>query len=214
MKRTKIQEIIDFITFPIRAISLFEKDKWGLSSLATERFDYASREVKGYCLDVGCGRKNRFIVEFLNNNGKGIDIFPYEGLTQENIVEDITNFPFKNESFNTITFIGNINHIPKSMRDIELAEAYRCVKKSGNVIITMGHPLTEILVHKLVYLYDKILQTNFDMDTERGMHKEESYFLTDEEIKGRLIKAGFKKIKKKYFITQWGFNHLFIGWKE
>lgn len=213
MRRTKRKKITDFLTFPLRALTLFEKDKWGLSSLASERFDYVAHFVKGYCLDVGCGRNNRFIQDYLNGQGKGIDVYPYEGLSSENIVEDITSFPFDNETFDSVTFIANLNHVPQSKRDVELAEAYRCLKPRGNMIVTMGHPLAEILVHKVVWLYDKILGTNFDMDSERGMHEEEQYYLTDREIISRLKNAGFRNITKKYFWTQWGLNHLFVGWK-
>lgn len=210
-KRSHTQKVFDFLFFPLRAVTLFEKDKWGLSSLASERFYYAAEQVLGFCLDVGCGKNNRFIHEFLHGDGKGIDIYPYEGLTDEHIVEDIAHFPFEDQSFNTIAFIANLNHIPKSMRDIELAEAHRCLKPSGNIIVTMGNPLAEILVHKVVWFYDKHLGTHVDMDNERGMHKEEDYYLLDREIRERLERAGFVNIRKKYFITQWCFNHLLIA---
>jgi hypothetical protein len=52
------------------------------------------------------------------------------------------------------------------------------------------------------------------MDTERGMGEEEEYYLTDAEIRGRLLRAGFTKIQKKFFATQWFLNHLFVGWKS
>lgn len=214
MARNKTQKIKDFITFPFRAFTLFERNRWGLSSLATERFDYASKEVTGYCLDVGCGRFNLFIDKFLNGKGKGIDLFAYEGLTEENIVEDLTSFPFDNSTFQTVSFLANINHIPKPQRDIELSEAYRVLKPGGNIIVTMGHPLAEIVVHQVVWVYDKVFKTNLDMDTERGMEEEEEYYLKDSEIIERLTRAGFKDISKKRFYTQWGFNHLFVGWKE
>ena len=214
VKRTKIQKLKDFFFFPIRAILLFEEDKWSFSSLASERFDYVRGEVLGYCLDVGCGRNNKFIREYLDNNGKGIDVYPYEGLKKENLVKDITHFPFKDNSFKTITFIAALNHAPSSLRDIELKESYRCLRNNGNIIITMGNPLAEILIHKIVWLYDKMFKTKHDMDSERGMDKEESYYLTNREIKKRLIKAGFREIKMKYFLTQWGLNHMVIGFKR
>jgi len=214
VRRTPAQKIKDFISFPLRALTLFEDDKWGLTSLRSERFDYVMAEVHGYCLDVGCGKQNWFINHYLKGNGKGIDVFPYEGLSTEHIVEDITQFPFDNNSFDTITFIANINHIPKSKRDIELAEAYRCLKTEGNIIVTMGNPIAELLVHQVVYWYDKLLGTKYDMDTERGMHEEEEYYLKDTEILERLARAGFQNITKKHFVTQWGLNHLFVGWKS
>ncbi|OGC51466.1 hypothetical protein A2982_02780 [candidate division WWE3 bacterium RIFCSPLOWO2_01_FULL_39_13] len=213
-KRKSFQKIKDFLVFPLRAFTLFENDKFGLSSLASERYDYVSREVIGYCLDVGCGRHNRFIDKYLKGHGIGIDVYPYDGLSQENLIKDVFHFPFNNNTFKSVTFIANLNHIPKSLRDIELKEAYRCLKPGGNIIATMGNPLAEILVHKVVMLYDKLLGTKHDIDSERGMHEEEEFYLTDSEIIRRFKKADFLDIKKKYFWTQWGLNHLFVGWKK
>jgi hypothetical protein len=53
LRRSGFQKIIDFISFPLRAITLFHYDRFSLSSRATERFDYVAREVTGRCLDVG-----------------------------------------------------------------------------------------------------------------------------------------------------------------
>lgn len=214
VRRSTFQKAKDFFTFPFRALTLFIDDKWGMSSLRSERFDYVAREVIGRCLDVGCGKDNFFITRYLNGEGKGIDVYPYEGLTEEHLVQDLTHFPFDDASFESVTFIANINHVPKSQRDAELAEAYRCLKPSGNIILTMGNPVAEILVHKVTHFYDTFLGTNLDMDSERGMHHEEDFYLLDSEIIRRLKKAGFTKIRKKRFLTQWGLNHLIVGWKE
>ncbi|MDD5072721.1 MAG: methyltransferase domain-containing protein [Candidatus Omnitrophica bacterium] len=208
------REIVDFMTFPLRAVTLFEEDKWGLSSLASERFSYARKEVLGYCLDVGCGRHNKFIAEYLKGNGKGIDVYRYEGLSEENVIKDTSHFPFDDRSFDSATFIANLNHIPRPLRDVELREAYRCLKDRGNIIVTMGDPLAEILVHKVVMLYDKIFGTHHDVDSERGMSGDEEYYLTAAEITGRLKAAGFVNIKKKYFWTQWYLNALYVAWKK
>lgn len=211
--RTSVQRLIDFATFPIRALALHEYDRFGLSSLKTERFDYAAREVGGYCLDVGCGRHNRFVAERLGGKGVGIDVFRYEGLTEDQIVEDMTRLPFPDASFDSVTFLANLNHVPESIRDAELADAYRCLKPGGNIIVTMGNPLVEILVHKLVEFYDRYMGTNLDIDNERGMHEEEDYYLTGPQITGLLAKAGFKGITRKYFGTQWLLNSVFVGRK-
>jgi len=213
-RRGSIAKIIDFITFPIRAITLFHEDRIGLSSLASERFDYVASEVQGYCLDVGCGRNNRFVQEYLGGHGKGIDVFAYDGLTQEHVVQDLSQFPYEDGSFATVTFIANINHVPRSQRDQELREAFRVLRSNGNCIVTMGNPLAEILVHKVVWLYDKLFRTKYDMDSERGMGDEEEYYLLDSEILERLRNAGFESVQKKYFLTQWGLNHLFVAWKH
>ncbi len=211
--RRSSQKIIDFISFPFRAFTLFEKDRFGLSSLQTERYDYVAKEVKGYCLDIGCGRNNRFINDFVKGNGVGIDVFKFEGLKDENIVKDMTKLPFQNGCFNTVTLIANINHISYSIRDKELKEIYRVVAKNGRIIVTMGNPIVEILVHKIVWAYNKFFKIKVDIDSERGMEFGEKYYLTDDEIIVLLTKAGFKNIKKKYFGTQWGLNHMFISTK-
>ncbi|MFH0961331.1 MAG: class I SAM-dependent methyltransferase [archaeon] len=207
--------LADFLTFPLRALTLFHSDLFFLSSLASERFYYVAAEVEGVCLDVGCGRGNRFVSEFLGGNGEGVDVFPYEGLNRENLVKDLSRFPFKTASFGTVTFIANINHVPKKLRDKELSEAFRCLRIGGKIAITMGNPLAEIAVHKVVHLYDRFLGTHNDLDGERGMDEiEEAFFLTDAEIVGRLKKAGFSRIRKRYFVTQWFLNHMFIADKS
>lgn len=214
-RRDVSQKARDFLTFPLRAVLPFESgaDRWSLSSRESERFDYVVREVRGYCLDVGCGRNNRFIQEYLGGHGRGIDVHAYEGLTEENLVADITSFPFADESFGSVTFIANICHVPQPLRDIELAEAYRCLKSGGNLILTMGNPLAEILVHRVVWAHGKLFGRGYDMDTERGMEDGEAEYLLDTEIVERMSRAGFRDIEKKYFLTQWGLNHLFVGLK-
>jgi len=214
MKRSLKQKFFDLFMFPVRAILLHYEDKWGMSCLATERFDFVATEVDGFCLDIGCGPGNRFIKEFLDGDGVGIDVYKYEGLGENNIVEDMTNLPFDAEKFDTVTFIANINHIPKSVRDAELSEACRCLKAGGKIIVTMGNPIAEILVHKIVAIGDWLFGTKNDIDSERGMNEEEDYYLTDKEIAGHLKCAGFVNTSKKYFWTQLFLNHMFTGYKE
>lgn len=214
MRREFFQRVKDTVTFPLRAVALFEDDRWGLSSLASERYEYVSREVSGPCLDVGCGRRNRFVAEFLEGNGRGIDVFPYEGLTRDQIVEDPSRFPFDDASFDAVTFIANLNHVPPRLRDVELAEANRCLRPGGTIVVTMGNPVAEVLAHGAVALYDRLFGTRHDIDAERGMGEGESYFLRDREIRERLRRAGFVDLRKRYFASQWGLNHLLAARKR
>lgn len=208
------QKVKDFVTFPLRAFTLFEDDRFGLSSLRTERFRYVAEQVRGHCLDVGCGRHDRFVTEWLAGRGRGIDVFPYEGLGAENLVADITRFPFADGAFESVTFIASLNHVPASQRDRELAESFRCLRAGGNIVVTMGRPLVEVLVHWVVRSYDRWLGTRFDMDGQRGMAEGEAFYLTELEIRTRLARAGFRRIGRKRFTTQWGLNALYVGWKE
>lgn len=211
--RSRLRRLVDFLTFPVRAFTLFEEDARFLSALATERFDYVRREVRGRCLDVGCGRHNRFVTRHLGGAGVGVDVFPYEGLGPENLVSDPTRLPFESASFGTVTFIANLNHVPRSKRDAELAEAFRCLQPGGRIVVTMGNPLAEIVVHRVVAVHDRLRGTRFDVDAERGMGDEEEYYLLDREIVARLHRAGFRNLRKRRFWTQWALNHLLVGTK-
>ena len=212
-RRGALKLVVDFLTFPVRALLLYGGDRWGLSAISSERYDYVAREVLGYCLDVGCGRHNRFVMQYLGGEGVGVDVYPYAGLSAEQLLQDCTKFPFPAERFDSVTFIATINHIAESERDAELREAFRVLRPGGNAIITMGTPLAMVLVHRLLHFYDRVLGTSLDIDGERGMEAEEAYYLSDAEIRQRLERAGFAGITRKRFLTQWGLNHLLIGWK-
>ena len=214
MMRNKKQFIKDFVFFPFRVLLLVEESKWGFTSLRDERFSYVEKYAMGKCLDIGCGKGNIFIKQFHQNEGVGLDLFPYEGLTEENLVENFNVFAFPDESFETVTFIANFNHIPEKQRDIEVSEAYRVLKKKGRIIVTMGNPIAEILAHFNVWLQDTLFHTNLDMDSERGMVEGENYYVLDKEIKERLYRAGFTDLQVHYFPTQWWLNHLWVGIKE
>jgi len=217
MKRSAFQKVADFATFPVRAVMPFrvgEQSRWGLSSRASERFDYAAREVVGYTLDVGCGPYDRFVTEYLGGDGMGIDVFRYEGLKGEQIFPDLTHFPFESASFDSVTLIATIHHIPKSKRDVELAEIYRILKPGGNVILTQALPLAEILVHRVTRFHARLLGNSYDIDLLRDMHEEEEDHVKESEILNRLERAGFRNVTKKRFLTQWGLNCLFVGWKR
>ena len=211
LQRSPAQKLLDFLSFPLRAMTLFHRSALGLTSLADERFDLVASESRGHTLDIGCGRGNRFITHFLRGNGRGIDLFAYDGLTPDHLVPDLKHLPFPDASFDTATFIANLNHCPQPDRDAELSEAFRVLRPGGRIIITMGHPLAEVAVHKLVHFYDRLLGTKLDMDTERGMTQGEAYYLTDREILDRLARAGFERPIKRYFWTQWFLNHMFIA---
>jgi ubiquinone/menaquinone biosynthesis C-methylase UbiE len=141
----------------------------------------------------------------------GIDVHPYDGLAPAQVVRSLARFPFEDGSFGTVTFIANLNHVPASQRDAELVEAYRCLAPGGRIVVTMGNPVAEVLVHALVALYDRLLGTSLDVDAERGMGEEEAFYLLDAEIAARLARAGFTGVTKRRFWTQWGLNHLLLA---
>ncbi len=95
--------------------------------------------------------------------------------------------------------IANLNHVPEPLRDVELKEAYRCLKPGGNIIVTMVSGLVGGLTHWEVHAYDKLFGTNHDMDGERGMHEHEAFHLGDSEIKERLRARGISRRSEEIF---------------
>lgn len=212
-RRTQAQALVDCVTFPLRAVLPWRDDRWGLTSRRSERFIEVASRVRGRALDVGCGRHDILVREFLDGHGIGIDVFLYDGLEPEQLVEDMSRLPFDDASFDTVTLVATLNHVPERDRDAELAEMWRCLRPGGNVIVTMGHPVAEWAIHRLVAFYDRVFGTALDVDDERGMHEDESYSVRNAEIVTLMRRAGFHGITRRRFWTQWGLNGLVEGWK-
>lgn len=171
--------------------------KLGLTSLKQERINIVLKYCKGKILDIGCGEGNELIRRY-QGKGVGVDVYPWEGV---NKVCDTTNLPFDNESFDTITLLATLNHIPE--REEVLKECYRVLRKDGKILITMINPILGFVRHKLSW---------WDKDQyERGMVKGEVYGLWERDIGKILKKANFIYEGKIRFI--FGLNKLYIGKK-
>lgn len=216
-RRSASQQVLDFVTFPMRAVMPFQVgvlSKWNLTSRSAERFDYAAREVIGYTLDLGCGPHEIFVRQYLGGNGLGIDVHPFDGLREEQIVEDPTHLPFEDSSFDSATLIATLHHIPPTKRDAELAEIHRILKPGGKLVVTQTVPLANMLVHGVTRLHAKLLGNQYDMDLLRTMDEEEEHYVTESELTKRMRRAGFTNHTRKRLATQWGLNRLFAAWKQ
>jgi hypothetical protein len=147
MPRSLSQITRDFLTFPMRAFLLVEGDKWGLSALPTERFDYVSRQVQGYCLDVGCGKYNRFVKEFLDGEGVGIDVYKYDGLTDENIVGTSPPFPSRMRLSRPSLSSPTSTMCPSQCATRSLLK-HSGAEAGGNIVVTMGNPVAMVMTHR------------------------------------------------------------------
>jgi len=54
------------------------------------------------------------------------------------LLDNSAKLPFKNETFDTVTIAGALNHIPN--RSEVLAEAHRILRQNGRIVITMIPP--------------------------------------------------------------------------
>lgn len=209
-RRPIIGKIADVIAFPIRALFMETEGKFGLSSLRSERMRIVAQYCTGRVLDIGCGPGNIFIKQYIgDSDGTGIDLFPYVGV--ENVFEDMTNLPFKDCSFDTLTLIAVGGHIPKSKRSAEFCEFARLLKPGGILIMTEGEPITQYLVHKWSNFYLR-LQGKLDMDSERGMEEEEEYCMPRKELLSYLNSPPLKFVKRHRFML--GLNNVYIARKN
>lgn len=204
-KKNLRQKVLDFLSVPLRFALPDEKvEKMGLTSLRQERFNICLEKAKGRMLDIGCSN-NDFIREYRKKNKQksiGVDAFKWEGA---DIVCDTTKLPFKDKSFDTVTIIASLNHIPK--REKVLKEALRVLKPGGQILVTMINPIVSRISHTIV-------RKRFDQDqNERGgMAKGEVFGFWPSEMEGLLKGAGFRRVEKIAFI--YGLNNLYIGKKR
>lgn len=163
------------------------------------RFRAVAPEVRGRLLDLGCGT-NQFVKRF-DPPGIGVDVHPWENV--DLVVEDTARLPFESETFDTISIIAALNHIPN--REAVLAEAYRLLTPGGRVLITMIPPGISRVWHAL--------RKPWDADqSERGMKEGEVYGLGRKAMRRLLERVGFRVLKERHFML--GVNCITVGVKE
>lgn len=138
--------------------------------------------VKGRLLDVGCGYNN--LVAAYPGEGVGVDVFNWGG-QPDRVIARSDNLPFENQTFDTVTFIACLNHIP--YRVSALKEAYRVLKDDGQVLITMLGPLAGQLAH---------LAEGKD-ESKRGFQEGELPGISDNMLNKIFDESGFILKKKK-----------------
>ncbi|MBF0353673.1 MAG: methyltransferase domain-containing protein [Alphaproteobacteria bacterium] len=167
----------------------------GLKTNKQVRTQVVLSEVRGRLLDIGCG--NNQLVRAYSGPGTGVDVHPWPGI--DLLVEDTAHLPFPEASFDTITFVACLNHIPN--REDVLQEARRLLTPGGRVVITNLPPTLSRLWHWWAF---------WDPDQhERGMGKGEEWGFTKDELCALLVKAGFDVALQAPF--NWGLLDLFVA---
>jgi SAM-dependent methyltransferase len=152
--------------------------------------------VRGRLLDIGCG-ENHVVRQYRAKGGVGVgvDVYPWDHVDQ--VVEDTAKLPFADGSYDTISFVACINHIPN--RAEVLREARRLLAPGGRVVLTNLTPGLSKLWHRWAF---------WDEDQhERGMKEGEVYGFTHEELMTLLEGAGYRLVKRQPF--SWGLNTLY-----
>lgn len=195
----KYKVILSRVAFPLLSLLSREQTlKLGLTPIDDERVIIALKHTKGRLLDIGCGANN-FVRSY--GNGVGVDVAQWEGCDQ--VIKDAAMLPFDDNSFETVSYLACLNHIPN--RNDAVKEAARVLKKDGRIIVTMITPKIGSFTHWLRFRNDPDNQ-------ERHINSENELMgMSHKQTKSILKDAGFKKIKHKRFV--FGLNNIYIGEK-
>lgn len=192
-------KIINTICLPVRFILSHETlNKLGLRSLRDEHYDIVMKNCQGRLLDIGCG--NNQLVKKYGHGSIGVDVFDFGGGTL--IVKDSSNLHFADKSFQTVSFVASLQHIPN--RDGAIKESHRVLTDKGLVLITVLSSFIGFIRHKLTW---------WDEDqNERGMKEGERHGLSDKEVRLLMENNGFDFVGKKRFVLK--LNSLYIFRKK
>lgn len=149
--------------------------------------------VSGRLLDIGCGT-NQLVKAY--GNGVGVDVYPWPGADM--VVEDSSQLPFEAGSFDTVTVIAALNHIP--YREKVIAEAARLLKPGGRFLATMLTPGISQVWHWV--------RSPWDADQhERGMEEGETFGFRQAEMVRMFQGGGFHLDWSRPFML--GLNRLY-----
>lgn len=198
-----LRRLWDHVMAPLRITILSEENthKMGLSSIKDERIRAVFPYCRGSLLDVGCG-KNNLVATYTPGFGVGVDIYDWH--CGALILPDTSKLPFKEGSFDTITFLACLNHIPN--RNDVLVEAARVLSPDGRILVTMPTPGISRIAHNWWELF------KLGEDWVRDWHEEEVFGFTPAQMRELLEQAGLEVAHHTRFL--YGFNHLYVAKKR
>lgn len=169
----------------------------GLTTNEDVRIARVLAEVRGRLLDVGC-KSNRLARDYRRAGGQavGVDVYPWPGA--DLIVDDSAALPLPTASFDTVSFVASLNHIPR--REATLREAHRLLRPGGRLVLTYLRPVASRLWHLYAW-WDEDQRT-------RGMKPGEVWGFDDRELAAILDRAGFVAVERRAF--SWRLNRLVV----
>jgi len=191
------KRLLSRIAFPLLSLLSREQSlKLGLTPIDDERVIMGLKNVKGYLLDVGCGANN-FVRSY--GNGVGVDVAAWEGV--DKVVQDTADLPFDDATFDTVSYLACLNHIPN--REDAVKEAYRLLKPGGQVMVTMIPPRMGAFIHWMRFRNDP------DHQERHIDHAHELMGMAPSHVRSILEDAGFTNIRRQRFV--YGMNSLYLA---
>lgn len=181
MAKSLTQQVWDFFGIPFRLGFMPQPllPRFGWTTLEEERLSCVLPYVRGRLLDVGAGHNN--LVRRYRGPGVGVDVFDWSGGAW--LIEDAARLPFADQSFDTISFVACLNHIPN--REAALREAFRLMKPGGRLLVTMIDPIIGAVGHRYLWRHGEHHQRG-------GMKEGEKEGLWTHRIIEICTAAGFK----------------------
>lgn len=195
VKKSVPQSAWDFLGIPFRLV-LFDQEwlpRFGWTTLEEERMRVVLPQVKGHLLDIGAG-PNRLVRE--HGDGVGVDVHDWGGGAL--VVEDSADLPFEDDSFDTVTCIAALNHIPN--REKVVGEVKRLLRPGGRFVVTMINPILGGIGHAIWWYAE---------DRHRGgMIEGEVGGLWNGDIERMCQAQGLELQHHQRFV--YGMNHLLV----
>jgi ubiquinone/menaquinone biosynthesis C-methylase UbiE len=191
------KKIIDGLLTPLRLFMPHDfLERRGMLSVRQERNRMVMRYAKGRLLDIGCGKN--LLVRDYGRESVGVDVYDFKagGI----IIDDSSNLPFRDGSFDTVSFVASLNHIPG--REDALREAARVLNEKGRIVLTVLGPFVGRLRHKMHWI-DKKEEERLRKEKKTG----EEDGLSDDYLRNIFKTTGFILKEKKRFQF---FNNLYV----
>jgi ubiquinone/menaquinone biosynthesis C-methylase UbiE len=211
IKRPKdvMQSSYDLVGAPLRMALLPDHtcERLHLTSLRAERFAAVLCELRGRVLDVGAGDNALLKLYRAHARGPsevsaaaasvGVDVIDWGADCV--IVPNCRSLPFTDASFDTVSFVACLNHIPE--RREALAEARRILKPGGRVVVTMISRFVGVLGHAIWW---------YSEDKRRQVAAGEEMGLDSEEVVALLTSSRFKNVTTRRFLYKLNGLHTAI----